>query len=301
MMNGSMSGKSMGTMDLNDVDYDAYLTNYQTPQDPQIAQAKAGGKVKLRFINGSASSNFWINLDKLSGTAVAVDGHNITPITGSKFQLAVAQRIDVVVNIPKQGGTFPILGQVEGLKNQTGLVLTTDKSLTHTVIADMAATAAPALDNTQELKLHSIKKVATKKVDRVIKYALTGSMSPYVWQINQQSWPNVTPAQIQQGKRVELDFINQTTMAHPMHLHGYGFKVIKINGKKVDGAVRDTVLVLPNSSVKVIFDATATGKWFIHCHILYHMPAGMMTYLEVVPNKNSSKIEVKKLIVMDRG
>jgi FtsP/CotA-like multicopper oxidase with cupredoxin domain len=74
-------------------------------------------------------------------------------------------------------------------------------------------------------------------------------------------------------------------MAHPMHLHGYAFKIIEVNGKKVDGAIRDTILVMPNSSVKVIFDATTPGKWLIHCHTLYHMHTGMMTYIDVIPEK----------------
>lgn len=285
-----MSKHGSQAMDLNDVNYEAYLTNYQTPQDPQITLIKPDSQIKLRFINGSSGSNFWINLGSLSGTAVAVDGHEIVPIKGSKFQLAIAQRIDIVVQVPKQGGTFPIIGQVEGLKEETGLILTTHNNLNHTAIPALAKVTAPALNNIQEIKLHSQEKLTNKKVDQIIKYTLTGDMSSYIWQINNQSWPNVTPAKIQQGNRVELDFINKSMMAHPMHLHGYGFKIIEINGKKIDGAVRDTILVLPKSTVKVIFDAVEPGKWFIHCHMLYHMHRGMMTYLEVIPKKASTSI-----------
>src|SRR5690606_12498136 len=117
---------------------------------------KPGIQVKLRFINGSSSSNFWINLGKLTGSAVAVDGHEVKLITGNKFQLAIAQRIDIIVNIPKQGGTFPIIGQAEGFKKQTGLILTTDAKPSQNTIPTEAITIAPALNNHQEMKLHSL-------------------------------------------------------------------------------------------------------------------------------------------------
>lgn len=282
--------KQTTDQDLNDVKHDAYLTNYHTLQHPQITIVKDGGAVKLRFINGSASSNFWINLGSLSGEAVAVDGHAIKPIYGNRFQLAIAQRMDIIIHIPPKGGSFAILGQVEGLKDQTGLILTTNAKLKPMVISSIASNAASAVDNQQELNLQSIEKLPNKKISRVIKYVLTGDMSKYVWKINNQTWPNITPAIVKQGERVELDFINKTMMSHPMHLHGYGFKIISINGKRVDGAIRDTVLVPPNSDIKVVFDATEPGKWLVHCHLLYHMPNGMMTYLEVIPEPEKKMV-----------
>lgn len=67
-------------------------------------------------------------------------------------------------------------------------------------------------------------------------------------------------------------------MAHPMHLHGHEFEVTEIDGKSIkQGAMRDTVLVLPNSTVKVQFDANNPGNWMMHCHMLYHQESGMMT------------------------
>lgn len=276
-----MSGMDM---DLNDVTYSAYLTNYHDDSSPQITQVKAGDQVKLRFINGSSSSNFWINLGKLKGSLVAVDGAPIKPITDNKFQLAMGQRSDVIVTIPKTGGNFPILGQVEGLKNQTGLILTTDKKAKKLKIPTNASKVAPALNYDEEFKLHSIESLSFDTPDQVYQFKLTGDMNKYEWAINDQMWPNVTPIKIKHGEKVEFVFDNQTMMSHPMHLHGYNFKVVSIDGKKVDGAMRDTVMVMPNSTVKVEFVADKDGKWFIHCHNLYHNMAGMMTYIEVVPN-----------------
>ena len=68
-------------------------------------------------------------------------------------------------------------------------------------------------------------------------------------------------------------------MAHPMHLHGHVFQVTAMNGKAMDGAMRDTVLVLPNSTLSIQFDANNPGVWPFHCHLLYHQEAGMMTVI----------------------
>jgi len=72
---------------------------------------------------------------------------------------------------------------------------------------------------------------------------------------------------------------NTTGMAHPMHLHGHYFKVVAIGNARIDGALRDTVLVPPLETVTIMFDAGNPGTWAFHCHHLYHMAAGMMTQL----------------------
>lgn len=109
--------------DLNDVHYDAFLTNYHTLQNPELIPVKQSSTVRLRFINGSASTNFWIKLGKLTGKAIAFDGENIKPFMGKKFQLAIGQRIDILVKIPQSGGAFPILGQVEGVRPEVAQII----------------------------------------------------------------------------------------------------------------------------------------------------------------------------------
>jgi FtsP/CotA-like multicopper oxidase with cupredoxin domain len=69
---------------------------------------------------------------------------------------------------------------------------------------------------------------------------------------------------------------NMTGMSHPMHLHGHYFRVVGIDGQRINGALRDTVLVPPGTAVTIQFDADNPGTWAFHCHHLYHMNAGMM-------------------------
>lgn len=281
MMNMSNMQMNMSKPDLNDVKYDAFLTNYHTLDNPQVIQVKPGDKVKLRFINGGAMSNFWINLGKLNGTLIAVDGNQIKPIFGHLFQLALAQRMDIIVTIPNRPGVFPILGQVEGTQSQTGLILTSKSDKMVDKFSNQANQVLPGLNYAQELKLHSQEPLPKRKIGQVVDVVLDGNMQNYVWTINNQVWPKVTPLIVKKGERIEMVFKNNTMMAHPMHLHGNIFQIESINGKVInDGAMRDTVLVMPHSTVKVIFDANEPGKWALHCHMLYHMHSGMMTFLE---------------------
>jgi FtsP/CotA-like multicopper oxidase with cupredoxin domain len=107
---------------------------------------------------------------------------------------------------------------------------------------------------------------------------LNGSMKPYVWCMNGEYWPQVTPLLLRKGQRVEIDLVNRSKMAHPIHLHGQAFQVIASDGRPIQGAVRDTVLVTPMMGrIRIAFDAANPGRWPFHCHNLYHMVTGMMT------------------------
>jgi FtsP/CotA-like multicopper oxidase with cupredoxin domain len=112
---------------------------------------------------------------------------------------------------------------------------------------------------------------------------LNDVMGGYRWSLNNVVWnKDVPPLPVAEGERVELIFINQTRMPHPMHLHGHEFQVVEIDGKRFPGAVRDTVLVPPGRRVVVAFNANNPGLWALHCHLLYHLEAGMFTTLRYV-------------------
>ena len=103
-------------------------------------------------------------------------------------------------------------------------------------------------------------------------------MKPYSWSMDGELWPHITPLMVKQGQRVEFELVNHTMMAHPIHLHGHSFQVIAIEGRPIQGAMRDTVLVMPRGGrVRIAFDADNPGRWAFHCHNLYHMQTGMMT------------------------
>ena len=276
-MGGGMK-MSMAGRDLNDVTYDALLANRRPLSDPEVIRVLPGRTVRLRIINAASATNFFVQTGSLRAEALAVDGEDIAPLLATSFELAIAQRIDVRVAIPRGEGAYPIIAQGEGTDMRAGVVLATPGARVP-VLSVRAKTAAGALGNAQEARLRAARSLPSRAVDRRLRVSLNGDMARYVWTLNDQAWPNITPLQVKQGERVELAFVNETGMAHPMHLHGHVFQVTEIDGARMRGARRDTVLVLPRQTVKAEFDAAYPGYWMVHCHVLYHQAAGMMTVL----------------------
>lgn len=122
---GGMSGGMSGMAHLQDVQYDALLANDRTLADLEIFRVDQGGRVRLRLINGAASTNMWLDLAGLRGRLIAVDGMPVQPIEGSRFEFAVAQRLDILVEIPRQSAAWPVFAVKEGGRDRTGVVLAT--------------------------------------------------------------------------------------------------------------------------------------------------------------------------------
>ena len=265
-------------MDLNDVAYDAFLANDRTLDDPQVVRVERGGRVLLRVINGAASSNFQIDLGGVPARLAAVDGHAVQPVDGSVFPVAVAQRLDLLLDMPADRSVVPVFAVLEGERTRTGIVLATPAAFIPR-LPGLAAEAAPPLYFTPEQALRAAAPLAVRTADRTLAVDLTGSMETYVWGLNGKPYGQDTPLVVARGERVELAMTNRTAMSHPMHLHGHAFQVVAADGRRFAGAVRDTVLVSPEQTVTVAFDAGNPGVWAFHCHNLYHMESGMMTTL----------------------
>ncbi|MFA5119751.1 multicopper oxidase family protein [Zavarzinia sp.] len=274
---GAMPGMNHGAGgDLNDIEFDAYLANDRTLDDPEVVKVEKGGRVLLRLINGSAATAYWLDLGALTGSVVAVDGNPVVPVMVSRLPFAQGQRVDIVLSLPAEGGAFPVLVQREGDRARTGIVLASPGA-TVAKVAGMAETAVPPADLSLEEKLRAATPLAEKAPDITRRIRLTGSMMPYVWTIDGRSWADRDPIKVTPGARVQVEIANESEMAHPMHLHGHHFAVVAIGGQKLAGAMRDTVLVPIGQSVTIAFDADNAGRWLFHCHNLLHMATGMMT------------------------
>jgi FtsP/CotA-like multicopper oxidase with cupredoxin domain len=274
-MGGTPTGGEVGGPDLNDVTYDAFLANDRTLGDPEVVKVEPGAQVLLRVINAAAMTSFHFDLGALEGRLIAVDGTLVQPIAARRFPINVAQRLDIVLTIPRGSAAYPLLATVEGERNRTGIILAAGQPTIARVPAQ-APNAKPAITMEVESRLRAAEPLAPRKPDRVHNIDLTGEMSKYIWSINGVAWnPQVPPLPIAKGERVALIMTNSTGMPHPMHLHGHRFQVVEIGGLRFSGAVRDTVRVPPAQRVVVEFDANNPGWWAFHCHMLYHMEAGM--------------------------
>jgi FtsP/CotA-like multicopper oxidase with cupredoxin domain len=282
MSGGDMSGMAMGgmTMDLNDFNFDAYLANDRTLSDPQVVSVDKGGRVRLRIVNAAAATTFWIDTG-VPARLVAVDGHGIVPMPGTRFGMAMAQRLDIEIDLARDGA-FPVLALREGARERTGLILATTGAQV-SKIDTMGEADAPAFDTdmAQEMLLQAVNPLAARPVDRSHMIMLAGSMQPYLWTIDGQTWGTHKPIIATSGERVELMFHNMSMMGHPIHLHGHAFQLVNINGKPVNGAMRDTVYVPPMAQVTVALDAGEAARWMLHCHHMPHLSTGMMTEFAV--------------------
>ncbi|QHL87972.1 multicopper oxidase domain-containing protein [Nibribacter ruber] len=102
---------------------------------------------------------------------------------------------------------------------------------------------------------------------------LTGNMVRYIWSLNGVPLNEADKIKINKGEVTRIILNNLTMMHHPMHLHGHFFRVINGNGEY--SPLKHTVNVAPMQKVVIEFDANEYGDWFFHCHVLYHMDAGM--------------------------
>lgn len=169
--------------DLNDVAYDAFLANERTLADPQIIRVENGGRVLLRIINSAAMSAFRVDLGGVEGTLVAVDDHDVVPVAGHSFPIAVGQRLDILAALPKVARAFPVFFILEGEKKQTGVILAPPGAGIHR-LREEAARAAPALNLELERHLRAAALLTPRSAARVVAIDLTGDMTLYEWSIN---------------------------------------------------------------------------------------------------------------------
>jgi FtsP/CotA-like multicopper oxidase with cupredoxin domain len=277
MMRGMMGGH--GAPHANDIAYDAYLANDRTLADPAVFRVEPGRNVRLRLINAATATAFFVDTGALAATLVAVDGTPCLPHRAARYPLAQGQRLDLVVEIPRAGGAFPVFAQVEASRRRTGVVLATPGAAIAR-LAEEAGIAAPHADLSLDAALRARDPLPAKAADRTYRFAL-GEGPNYEWTINGQVHHQARPLAARIGERVELQFMNPSSMMHPMHLHGHHFQVVATRGGRFSGPLRDTVIVPPHAPVTVAVDFDKPGGWYLHCHHLYHMARGMMAEFHV--------------------
>lgn len=120
----------------------------------------------------------------------------------------------------------------------------------------------------------------TRPAGREITVHLTGNMKRYIWTLNGKKFEEAKPIELKYGERVKLTFVNDTMMAHPMHLHGMFVQLV--NGQPAARLPdKHIVSVPPGQSYSVLVTADEPGEWAFHCHLLYHMASGMMNKVVV--------------------
>lgn len=131
-----------------------------------------------------------------------------------------------------------------------------------------------------------------RQADREIIVRLGGNMERYIWTTNGQTGDNIPPINLRYGEKVKITFVNETMMAHPMHLHGMFVQLD--NGQDVSREPdKHIVSIAPGQTYSVYLVANEVGEWSFHCHLLNHMASGMMTTVVVAKydGENTSQID----------
>ena len=141
----------------------------------------------------------------------------------------------------------------------------------------------------------------TRPAERELLIRLGGTMERYIWTIDGKKFSDkdFAPLKVKYGERIRLKFVNDSMMAHPMHLHGM-FMQLENGQSAQDMPNKHTIIVPPGKTVTAMLTADELGEWAIHCHLLYHMSAGMMSKL-IVANVDDTKTPMQTPVQSSQG
>ncbi|MRX38325.1 multicopper oxidase domain-containing protein [Flavobacterium sp. LC2016-23] len=136
-----------------------------------------------------------------------------------------------------------------------------------------------------------------------LRFELSGNMNRYVWSLDNKVVSETDKILIKKGENVRIVLYNGSMMRHPMHLHGHDFRILNEQGDYAP--LKNVIDIMPMETDTIEFQANADGDWFFHCHILYHMMAGMgriFSYENSAPNPliPDPKMAYKMLKMDDR-
>jgi FtsP/CotA-like multicopper oxidase with cupredoxin domain len=285
----------MPAMDISDVAYDAFLANGKRSIH---LPGKPGERVRLRFINAGASTYFYLESATGPMTIVAADGPAVRPLPTKRLLVGMAETYDVIVTVPPSG-QWEVRATAQDGSGHASVLLGSGEvhpapeiprpdlyRMDHMMagLDEMEGMAHGAMgqgdmDNPRPLPPYSKLRArgttafAPSHPRRTIPLRLTGDMERYVWSFNGKTMAEDGVIKIKRGEVLRLEMVNDTMMHHPIHLHGHFFRVLEGQGK--DAPLKHTVDVPPMGRRTIEFEADETGDWLFHCHLLYHMHAGM--------------------------
>ena len=301
----------MQPTDLLDVSGHAYtyLMNGTTPAGNWTGLFSRGERVRLRVINGSSMTFFDVRIPGLKMTMVAADGQDVEPVTVDEFRIGAAEVYDVIVE-PSEERAYTVFAQALDRSGYARGTLAPAPGLQADIplmdarpllaMSDMGmGTPSTALDDPgaglrengrrvlSYADLHTIGgPLDAREPGREIRLHLTGHMQRFVWSFDGEKFSGSQPLRFQYGERLRLVLVNDTMMLHPIHLHGMWSEVETPAGEFL--VRKHTVTVQPGQQLSYLVSANALGKWAFHCHLLYHMEAGMFREVEVAARGDSS-------------
>ncbi len=288
-------------MDVSDIAYDAFLINGQRRSD---LAAKPGERVRLRVINGGTASYFYLNSATGPLTIIASDGMNVKPIQQHRLLIGMGETYDLLFTVPPSGAwefrataqdgsghaSYFIGSGAERLAPEIERLNPYSMNVALAAVLDQLdetghQTDRQALATEKPRPLPPYKRLQSLQPTTLPKHApvrkltlkLSGDMMRYLWTINGTTLTEDSTIPVKRGEILQLDLRNDSMMHHPMHLHGHFFRLLMEDAVDPRYApLKHTVDVPPMSHRLIEFYANEEKDWVFHCHLLYHMHAGMM-------------------------
>lgn len=266
--------------------------NYETINGlhKPVFDVPANSWVRLRFANVDNTLVYKLRIKDQPAFVVSIDGNPIPePKPLKDYALGAGMRVDIALLTPSAGQEIIVengkgrlffsymrLRTIESAAQQSTATLATIPRLPLNPIPE------PDLNNAETLKFVFEWEGAVTPVSH------NGKTHHKFWTINRRAWEGMSAnnipeplAKLELGKTYIFDLKNNTPHSHPIHLHGFMFKVFKSNKQRIDPFYADTVLMAKNERVKIAFVADNPGRWMYHCHVIEHMKTGLMGYIEV--------------------
>ena len=273
--------------------------NGATPGDQPV---KAAERLRLRLVNGALARMMALRFDGHRPTIVAIDGQPCEPFEpkSGRLLLGPAMRLDIVLDMQGEPGRrYRVIDDFYDDLSYTLTQLAYDAGaplrahpLDTALVLPRNPLPEPDLAHAERhqiilqggmmggggmMGMGGMNGMATPGMDGGAAWAINGmSMTGD----GQKDMPPLLT--FKRGRSVLLTMRNQTAWWHPMHLHGHSFRVLSRNGAPVPHRQwQDTVLLAPRDVVECAFVADNPGDWMLHCHVMNHQVAGLMTVLRV--------------------
>jgi FtsP/CotA-like multicopper oxidase with cupredoxin domain len=271
-------------MDVSDIAYDAFWINGKAQQE---LTAKPGERIRLRVINAGASTYFYLHSAFPQMTIIAADGNDVKPLSTQRLLMGMGETYDVLVTMPASG-RYEVRATAQDISGSASLWLgsgtehrATDiprpnyYSMDHMLNQALEIEGSEKMHGSPYRNLRALQKTHFAKghTRREIELHLTGDMERYRWSFNNKTLFEESTIPVKRGEVLRIKLINDSMMHHPIHLHRHFFRMINEEGEY--SPLKHTVDIPPMGSRTIEFLANEYGDWIFHCHLLYHMDAGM--------------------------
>lgn len=275
----------------HDLSHAGRLGNYITvnARSEQSYDVQTGTRLRLRLVNTSTARIFQLSMQGLQGWVMALDGMPLeVPLKTDQLVVAPAQRADIIVDITAEDDA--VIASVE----RDGTYALVSFNVNGPAQALRSAPAPLPPNDLPEIALEGARSIPLVMEGGAMRGLPDGAIwngtrmdfrelaeEGQFWAFNGMAGSDDTPfVRADLGETIRIPITNRTAFSHAMHLHGMHFRERRADGSL--GPWRDTLLVSPNETREIVFNAENSGDWMFHCHMPSHQMSGMMNWVQVV-------------------